>query len=79
MQNYWVKAFTSSKYAILAESGELWRHHDVIQKRLSISYNINPTKFSEDRMKNGQVIMLTSSRADFTGNNVTVTSLVTSS
>ena len=43
------------------------------------SYNINPTKFGEDRMKNGQVIVLTSSRADFTGNDVTVTSLMTSS
>ena len=43
------------------------------------SYNINPTKFGEDRMKNGQVIVLTSSRADFNGNDVIVTSLMTSS
>ena len=56
---------------------------DVIKtsfKRVRLySYNINPTKFGEDRMKNGQVIVLTSSRADFTGNDVTVTSLITSS
>ena len=43
------------------------------------SFNINPTKFGKDPMKNGQVIVLTSSRADFTGNDVTVTSLMTSS
>ena len=42
------------------------------------SYNINPTKFGEDPMENGQVIVLTSSRADFTGNDVTVTSVMTS-
>ena len=35
------------------------------------SYNINPTKFGEDRMKNGRVIVLTSSRTDCTGNDVT--------
>ena len=43
------------------------------------SYNINPTKFGEDWMKNGQVIVLTSSTADFAGNDVTVTSMMTSS
>ena len=43
------------------------------------SYKINPTKFGEDRIKNGRVIVLTSSRTDFTGNDVTVTSLMTSS
>ena len=43
------------------------------------SYKINPTKFDEDPMKKNQVIVLTSSRADFTGNDVTVTSLMMSS
>ena len=42
-------------------------------------FNINPTKFGEDPMNNGQVIVLTSSRADFTGNDVIVKSLMTSS
>ena len=42
-------------------------------------YNNNPTKFGEDRIKNGRVIVLTSSGTDFTGNDVTVTSLMTSS
>ena len=35
------------------------------------SYKINPTKFVEDRIKNGRVILFTSSRADFTENDVT--------
>ena len=39
------------------------------------SCNINPTKFGEDRMKNGQVIVLISSRADFTGNDVIITQI----
>ena len=41
------------------------------------SYNINPTKFGEIRMINGQVIVLTSSRADFTGNDVTDDVIIT--
>ena len=40
-------------------------------------FNINPTKFGEDRMKKGQVIVLTSSRADFTGNDVTDDVIIT--
>ena len=43
------------------------------------SHKINPSKFGEDRIKNGRVIVLTSSGTDFTGNDVTVTSLMTSS
>ena len=44
---------------------------DVIQYRVCIySNNINPTKFGEDKMKNGRVILFTSSRAEFTGNDV---------
>ena len=43
------------------------------------SYNINPTKFGEDRMKNGRVIVLTSSRTDCTGNDVIVTKINSSS
>ena len=41
------------------------------------SYNIYPTKVDEDQMKNGRVIVLTSSRADFTGNDVTDGVIVT--
>ena len=41
------------------------------------SYNIKPTKFGEDQMKNGRVIVLTSSRADFTDNDVTDDVIVT--
>ena len=35
------------------------------------SYKINPTKFGEDGIKNGRVIVLTRSGTDFTGNDVT--------
>ena len=41
------------------------------------SYNIYPTKFGEDRIKNGRVIVLTSSRADFTGDDVTDDVIIT--
>ena len=53
---------------------------DVIQYRVCIySNNINPTKFGEDKMKNGRVILFTSSRAEFTGNDVTDDVIVTKS
>ena len=40
-------------------------------------YNNNPTKFGEDRIKNGRVIVLTSSGTDFTGNDVTDDVMIT--